>query len=152
MGATEELARLKGRELVGRPYAPLLPFFAQYRLRPDGSRWAFRVVAASYVSTDSGTGIVHQAPAFGEDDFQVGQAEEADLPAADGVGQGVDVGVGQAGQNEATAAVNAARGRAGQSVEVGGATDGHDAASAASHGLDPRLGRINGVDAGVCQQ
>ncbi|MBK7825175.1 isoleucine--tRNA ligase [Nannocystis sp.] len=75
VGATEELARLKGRELVGRPYAPLLPFFAQYRLRPDGSRWAFRVVAASYVSTDSGTGIVHQAPAFGEDDFQVGQAE-----------------------------------------------------------------------------
>ncbi len=75
VGATEELARVSGRELVGRPYAPLLPFFAQYKTRPDGSRWSFRVVGAAYVSTDSGTGIVHQAPAFGEDDFQVGQAE-----------------------------------------------------------------------------
>ncbi len=75
VGATEELARLPGSALVGRPYAPLLPFFAQYKTRPDGTRWAFRVVAASYVSTDSGTGIVHQAPAFGEDDYQVGQAE-----------------------------------------------------------------------------
>ncbi len=75
VGATEELARLPGRALVGRPYAPLLPFFAQYKLRPDGSRWAFRVVGATYVTTDSGTGIVHQAPAFGEDDYQVGQVE-----------------------------------------------------------------------------
>lgn len=75
VGATEELARLKGRELVGRPYRPLLPFFEQYRLRADGTRGAFRVVAATYVTTDSGTGIVHQAPAFGEDDYQVGQAE-----------------------------------------------------------------------------
>jgi isoleucyl-tRNA synthetase len=75
VGATEELARLPGRALVGRPYAPLLPFFAGYRERPDGARWAFRVVGATYVTTDSGTGIVHQAPAFGEDDFQVGQAE-----------------------------------------------------------------------------
>jgi isoleucyl-tRNA synthetase len=75
VGATEELARLPGRALVGRPYAPLLPFFSQYKLRPDGSRWAFRVVGATYVTTDSGTGIVHQAPAFGEDDYQVGQVE-----------------------------------------------------------------------------
>ena len=75
VGATEELARMPGRALVGRPYAPLLPYFEQYRTRPDGTRWAFRVVGASYVSTDSGTGIVHQAPAFGEDDYQVGQAE-----------------------------------------------------------------------------
>jgi len=75
VGATEELARVPGSALVGRPYKPLLPFFAQYRTRPDATRWAFRVVAATYVTTDSGTGVVHQAPAFGEDDFQVGQAE-----------------------------------------------------------------------------
>jgi isoleucyl-tRNA synthetase len=75
VGATEELARVPGSALVGRPYAPLLPYFEAYRQRPDGSRWAFRVVGAAYVSTESGTGIVHQAPAFGEDDFQVGQAE-----------------------------------------------------------------------------
>ncbi len=75
IGATEELARLKGSELVGRPYAPLFPYFAEYRQKDDGSRWAFRVVAADYVTTDSGTGIVHQSPAHGEDDYQVGQRE-----------------------------------------------------------------------------
>jgi isoleucyl-tRNA synthetase len=75
VGATEELSRMPGRDLVGRPYAPLLPFFARYREHDDGRRFAFRVVAAEYVTVDSGTGIVHQAPAFGEDDYQVGQKE-----------------------------------------------------------------------------
>ncbi|HEY6876628.1 MAG TPA: isoleucine--tRNA ligase, partial [Polyangiales bacterium] len=75
IGATTELARVLGRALVGRPYEPLLPYFAKYKQREDGSRWCFRVVPAEYVTNDSGTGIVHQAPAFGEDDFQVGQRE-----------------------------------------------------------------------------
>ena len=75
VGATEELARLRGKDLVGRPYAPLFPYFARYRTREGGARWAFRVVAAAYVTTDSGTGVVHQAPAFGEDDYAVGLAE-----------------------------------------------------------------------------
>lgn len=75
VGETKELARLKGSELVGRPYAPLLPYFESYRLKEDGSRWAFKVVGADYVTTDSGTGIVHQAPAFGEDDYQIGVKE-----------------------------------------------------------------------------
>ena len=75
VGATTELARMKGSALVGRPYAPLLPYFAELRTKEDGTRWAFRVVGAEYVSTESGTGVVHQAPAFGEDDYQVGVAE-----------------------------------------------------------------------------
>ncbi len=75
VGETTELARLKGKELIGRPYAPLLPYFAEYKNKPDGSRWCFRVVGAEYVTTDSGTGIVHQAPAFGEEDYQVGIRE-----------------------------------------------------------------------------
>jgi isoleucyl-tRNA synthetase len=75
IGTTTELARLKGKELVGRPYHPLLPYFAQYKTREDGSRWCFRVVGAEYVTVESGTGIVHQAPAFGEDDYQVGLRE-----------------------------------------------------------------------------
>ncbi len=69
IGATQELERRKGAELVGLRYEPLFPFFAQH------ADVAFRVVAAEYVTTDSGTGIVHQAPAHGEDDFQVGQRE-----------------------------------------------------------------------------
>jgi len=75
VGDTEELGRMKGAALVGRTYEPLFPYFKQYKERPDGSRWCFRVVGAEYVTTDSGTGIVHQAPAFGEDDYQVGLRE-----------------------------------------------------------------------------
>jgi len=55
-----------GSELVGKHYEPLLPFFADKE-----SEGAFVVVADDYVSTEAGTGIVHQAPAFGEDDFRV---------------------------------------------------------------------------------
>ncbi len=67
---TEVIGRLKGRDLLGRSYQQLLPFCAV----PAGKR-AFEVVAADFVTLDTGTGIVHMAPAFGEDDFQVGQRE-----------------------------------------------------------------------------
>ncbi len=56
----------KGAELIGRTYTPIFDYFAD--LSAEG---AFQIVADDYVSTDSGTGIVHQAPAFGEDDFRV---------------------------------------------------------------------------------
>jgi isoleucyl-tRNA synthetase len=75
IGATQELERKPGRELAGLHYQPLMPYFEAYKTREDGSRWAFKVVAADYVTTETGTGIVHQAPAFGEDDFEVGQRE-----------------------------------------------------------------------------
>jgi isoleucyl-tRNA synthetase len=75
VGATEELERKRGAELVGIAYRPLFPYFAHFEQHDDGSRWAFRVVAADYVTTDTGTGIVHQAPAFGEDDFETGKRE-----------------------------------------------------------------------------
>ncbi|MEZ4386511.1 MAG: isoleucine--tRNA ligase [Candidatus Krumholzibacteriia bacterium] len=66
----EVLETFKGRELLGRRYVQLLPFCGV----PDGKE-AFKVVAADFVTLDTGTGIVHMAPAFGEDDFQVGQRE-----------------------------------------------------------------------------
>ena len=75
VGPYEVLARVPGRDLAGRPYEPLFPYFERYRTPQDGYAAAFRVVAADYVSTDAGTGIVHQAPAFGEDDFEVGRRE-----------------------------------------------------------------------------
>jgi isoleucyl-tRNA synthetase len=67
---TEILARCKGRDLVGRAYEPLFPY-----QDPQGKR-AFEVVGGDFVTLDAGTGIVHIAPAFGEDDFQVGQKED----------------------------------------------------------------------------
>ncbi len=64
----EVVRRAKGADLVGRRYRPLFPYFAD--LQGEG---AFRVVAADFVTTEDGTGIVHTAPGFGEDDFTVGQ-------------------------------------------------------------------------------
>ena len=61
--------RVKGAELVGRRYRPLFDYFDAER-----DRGAFVVVADDYVTTAEGTGLVHQAPAFGEDDYRVLQA------------------------------------------------------------------------------
>ncbi|PID79898.1 isoleucine--tRNA ligase, partial [bacterium DOLZORAL124_64_63] len=66
---TEVLEKLKGADLLGRRYQQLLPFVA-----PEEDKNAFVVVEADFVTLDSGTGIVHMAPAFGEDDYQVGRA------------------------------------------------------------------------------
>ncbi|MGA0117945.1 MAG: isoleucine--tRNA ligase [Ilumatobacteraceae bacterium] len=52
---------IKGSELVGRRYQPLFPFFAD-------TENAFVVLAADFVTTEDGTGVVHMAPGFGEDD------------------------------------------------------------------------------------
>ena len=65
----EVLSEHPGSELVGKHYEPLFPYFADKE-----SEGAFVVVADDYVSTEAGTGIVHQAPAFGEDDFRVMKA------------------------------------------------------------------------------
>tara|TARA_R110002110_G_scaffold301156_1_gene515111 strand:+ start:77182 stop:80334 length:3153 start_codon:yes stop_codon:yes gene_type:complete len=60
------VVQLPGRELAGKQYEPMFPYFSE--LEKEG---AFRVFSDDYVTADSGTGIVHQAPAFGEDDFRV---------------------------------------------------------------------------------
>ena len=67
------LARLKGKELEYREYEPLYPF-AVGRI----NRKAFIVTCDDYVTTEDGTGIVHMAPAFGEDDGRV--CAKYDLP------------------------------------------------------------------------
>jgi isoleucyl-tRNA synthetase len=59
----EILGRMTGADLVGAKYEPLFPYFAN--LANDG---AFRIISADYVTTADGTGIVHIAPGFGEDD------------------------------------------------------------------------------------
>jgi isoleucyl-tRNA synthetase len=58
----EIVAQLKGQDLVGKAYQPPFDFFA-------GHPNAFRVIAADFVTTGDGTGIVHAAPGFGEEDF-----------------------------------------------------------------------------------
>ena len=67
-GDTEVLGAVKGSELIGKRYEPCFPFF-------DKMVDAFRVIGADFVSLEDGTGIVHMAPAFGEDDYNAGKAE-----------------------------------------------------------------------------
>ncbi|MGH9272007.1 MAG: class I tRNA ligase family protein, partial [Ilumatobacteraceae bacterium] len=55
-----------GADLVGRRYRPLFDVFADAAAHDTGE--AFQVLGAEFVSTDEGTGIVHLAPGFGEDD------------------------------------------------------------------------------------
>jgi isoleucyl-tRNA synthetase len=66
----EILERISGPELVGAGYEPPFSFASQ----ADFGAGAHAVVAADFVSTDDGTGLVHIAPAFGEDDFRVGSS------------------------------------------------------------------------------
>lgn len=60
----EVLKRFKGATLVGKKYVPLFDYF-------KSNTQAFRVLCDGYVSNENGTGIVHQAPFFGEDDYRV---------------------------------------------------------------------------------
>ncbi len=61
-----------GKNLLGLQYEPL------YKTTAENVDKCYRVIAGDFVTTDSGTGIVHIAPAFGEDDANV--ARENDLP------------------------------------------------------------------------
>jgi isoleucyl-tRNA synthetase len=60
------IEKFKGREMAGWQYEPPFDYFYD-----DFKDVGFRVVNATYVTAESGVGIVHQAPAFGEEDYQV---------------------------------------------------------------------------------
>jgi len=93
-----------GKSLIGKKYAPLFPYFADFppplprratcptklcEAERSGKRgvgegvggWgsAFRIVEGDFVTTEDGTGIVHIAPGFGEDDFNVGMREKVPI-------------------------------------------------------------------------
>src|SRR4051812_11652109 len=65
-GATRT-GTIKGADLVGHTYTPLFPYFRDH---PN----AFRVLGADFVTTEDGTGVVHMAPGFGEDDQRACEA------------------------------------------------------------------------------
>lgn len=72
-GKYEITAEMKGSDLEYIEYEQLMPF-----VKPEGGKKAFFVTCMDYVSVEDGTGIVHTAPAFGEDDYQCGR--KYDLP------------------------------------------------------------------------
>lgn len=63
----------KGRDLEGLEYEPLFPYFAHLR-----DKGAFRIFLGDYVTTEEGSGIVHTAPGFGEEDYIT--LRETDVP------------------------------------------------------------------------
>ena len=75
---TTEVGTLVGSDLIGRTFTPMFDFFAD---RVD----AFRILGADFVDAADGTGVVHMAPGFGEDDQTV--CEAAGIP----IGQAVPV-------------------------------------------------------------
>lgn len=62
---------VKGSELVGTAYRPVFSYFDNEGLKNRAN--GFKVYAADFVTTEDGTGIVHIAPAFGDDDLKLGQ-------------------------------------------------------------------------------
>ena len=72
------LQEMKGAELEYQEYEQLMPFLST-------DKKAFFVTLGDYVTTVDGTGIVHTAPAFGEDDYQTGR--RYDLPVLNPVGE-----------------------------------------------------------------
>lgn len=63
------LKAFKGKDLEGVSYEQLMPFEANQTDNPH----AFKVLLGDFVTTEDGTGIVHTAPAFGADDYKIGQ-------------------------------------------------------------------------------
>ncbi|MAG03115.1 MAG: isoleucine--tRNA ligase [Acidimicrobiaceae bacterium] len=72
LDGTDEVGTLTGTDLIGRTYRPLFGFFSD---RTD----AFRILAADFVDASEGTGVVHMAPGFGEDDQTICEANGIEI-------------------------------------------------------------------------
>jgi len=72
-GSYTVLAEMKGKELEYLEYNQLMPFI-------EVDKKAFYVTCADYVTIEDGTGIVHTAPAFGEDDYNTGRRYDLPVP------------------------------------------------------------------------
>ena len=70
-----EVGSMKGSELVGMSYEPMFPYFKHLK-----EKGCFKVLSGEFVSTEDGTGVVHIAPGFGQDDFDVCRAVDEHFP------------------------------------------------------------------------
>lgn len=71
------IKKIRGAELLGKSYKPLFPYYASdANLANRENGW--KVYHADFINTEMGTGIAHEAPAFGEEDMQFGK--EYNLP------------------------------------------------------------------------
>jgi len=67
---------IKGSELIGKKYKPVFPYYRNVDLPNKENIW--KVWSADFVTTEKGTGIAHEAPAFGEDDMNL--AKQYSIP------------------------------------------------------------------------
>jgi len=70
----EVLEKIKGDALVGLSYKPIFDYYNNDKLKNREN--GYKVYQADFVTTEDGTGIVHIAPAFGEDDMNLGRKEK----------------------------------------------------------------------------
>ncbi|MCL5667178.1 MAG: isoleucine--tRNA ligase [Patescibacteria group bacterium] len=85
-GGYETIAEFPARSLEGLQYEPLYPFFAEYlksnpKVTPEQINRLHRIYLADFVTTTDGTGMVHNAAMYGEEDYQL--AKEKNLPRVD---------------------------------------------------------------------
>ncbi|MDX9855953.1 MAG: class I tRNA ligase family protein, partial [Candidatus Moranbacteria bacterium] len=78
----EIVEEFKGKDLVGKEYKPLFDYYQGKGLDNEENGW--KIYPADFVTTEEGTGVVHIAPAFGEDDLRLG--EKYKLPFVQHVG------------------------------------------------------------------
>ncbi|MBR5154565.1 MAG: isoleucine--tRNA ligase [Alphaproteobacteria bacterium] len=67
--------KLKGSDLIGLSYEPMFKYFGELK-----NKGAFKVLNGEFVSTEDGTGVVHIAPGFGQDDFEACRAYDENFP------------------------------------------------------------------------
>lgn len=70
-----QVGSVKGSELIGLSYEPMFPYFKHLK-----EKGAFKVLSGEFVSTEDGTGVVHIAPGFGQDDFEACRACDEHFP------------------------------------------------------------------------
>ena len=70
-----KVGTMKGADLLGLSYESMFPYFKNLK-----EKGAFKVLSGEFVSTEDGTGVVHIAPGFGQDDFEVCRAYDAEFP------------------------------------------------------------------------
>ena len=75
LGEGEAVKTLKGEELIGLEYKPLMCNFSEEERKEN----TYKVVAADFVSSSDGTGIVHIAPAYGEMDYELSLEQNVDF-------------------------------------------------------------------------
>lgn len=74
---SQNLGTVIGKDLVGLHYKPIFPYYADLAKEGHG---LYTVISGDYVSDSDGTGIVHIAPAYGEDDYFVAKAIDPKFP------------------------------------------------------------------------